>query len=310
MKKKNKTFVHTHHGQEKTLDIWLSSFARTNLHLDWSRTYCKKAIETRQLTVKSMGQRLTKASDKIKPGSKILLYIPVLMLKKSKVEIKNKVDLDPSHLVWEDPYLLIASKPKGIPSLQTLDPSRDYFLQSVKRLLMHRGDKKPYLALHHRLDVETSGLMLFCKKKSLNKSVGELFAKRQIEKTYHAVCSIKDQLSVSDHWEFKNYLAKAPGRTLKMHAVKSGGSFAHTTFSLLKEMTGHCLIECKPHTGRTHQIRVHLAQNHLPIVNDKLYGQGEDDSLLKLHAVSLKFKHPVTEEEIFVEDTCYNPEGN
>lgn len=303
--KKYKTFFWKEAGQGHTpLDLYLTEKLFTDAHIKVSRRECKSSIENGDISAFINNKKVFKSSTKVTNKDSIKAIISLSFLKKhSNEDIKNKVELKDSDILWEDRWLLIARKPKGMPSLQTLDPKRDYFLAAVKRLLIARGEKDPYLVLHHRLDVETSGVMLFCKKKSLNKKVGELFSQRKIQKTYQALCHYKhDHDFKNKSWEVKNYLKKSDGRPLRMSVVEKSGDFAHTHFRLIEKHENTVLIEAKPHTGRTHQIRVHLAHQSLPIVNDSLYGSAVDSSLLKLHAVCLEFNHPESNELIKVQD--------
>jgi RluA family pseudouridine synthase len=302
--KKYKTFTWKSELVEMIpLDLFLVKKIYEDAHIKVSRKECKSSIENSDITAFINKRKVFKSSTKVSLNDHIKIDIALSLLKKHSTEdIKNKVELRPEDIIWEDRWLLVARKPKGIPSLQTLDPKRDNFLAAVKRLLVSRGERDPYLVLHHRLDVETSGVMLFCKKKSLNKKVGELFSQRKIQKTYHALCSLSEnQETPNKAWETKNYLKKSDARPLKMNAVLSGGDFAHTSFKVLEKYNETILIEARPHTGRTHQIRVHLAGLDLPIVNDSVYGPSEKsatNNLLCLHAVSLEFIHPETKEHL------------
>ena len=287
------------------LDQFLCFHFEKTIKVPISRKKCKVIIERRDIIVTINDKKVTKASYKVSSHDQIEVSVPLQLIKELSIvlEIKDKIELTEQHIIWEDKQLLIASKPKGIPSLQTLDPRRDYFLAAVKRLLLKRDEREGYLALHHRLDVETSGLMLFSKKKSLNKDIGELFSKRKIQKTYHAKCHFSQELK-KKNWEIKNYLKQKEKRSLKRISVKSGGDFAHSSFEIINidQQNKTILVAAMPHTGRTHQLRVHLSEYGYPIVGDSVYGVRESDEILQLHCKKLAFRHPITNEAIEVTD--------
>lgn len=295
----------------ESCDSYVAKLAKDKLHVTWKVEECHRLIFKRILMLAVNQKKIANPKELLQHGDHLSLRVPLDLLKKNANEqsVHTTIELSDDAIVWQDRWLLVARKPKGIPSQQTLDPKRDYFQAAVKRLLEKQGEIDPYLILHHRLDVDTSGLMLFCRKKSLNKAVGELFAHRKIKKTYHALCEVPEGFSDSQ-WEVKNYLAQKNERPLKMHSVLSGGDQAHTSFKVIEKLNDKLLIECRPHTGRTHQIRVHLAEYGLPIIGDKLYGE-EDDNPLQLHAVALEFQHPDNEELITIRDQSQTiPSGN
>jgi len=290
---------------QMSIDLFICEHLKKDAHIEISRKKLKSLIDQKIIQLSVNKKNVSKASTKVVRQDNVSALIPIALLKEltRNIEIKDKINLTIDHIIWEDQKLLIASKPKGLPSLQTLDPKRDYFLAAIKRLLVQRDGRENYLALHHRLDVETSGLMLFCKKKSLNKDIGELFSKRKIHKEYHALCSYHS-LPQNLSWEIKNYLKQIDKRSLKRSSVKSGGDFSHSSFSVIKtnESEKTILIKAIPHTGRTHQLRVHLSEFGLPIIADRVYGKSLDNVALQLHCKKLSFTHPVTHEIIEVTD--------
>src|SRR5690606_31332787 len=110
-----------------------------------------------------------------------------LKKRSQKVAVRKELALSEEDLLFEDDILLIVKKPCGIPSQPTLDPKRDSMVSALTRFLKERDKRDGYLALHHRLDVDTSGALVFCRKKSFNKAVSELFSERKIEKCYLAL---------------------------------------------------------------------------------------------------------------------------
>lgn len=209
-------------------------------------------------------------------------------------------------LLFEDEYFLIAVKPAGVPSQATLDKSRPDFYSLLRKQESERGCA--YLGLHHRLDRDTSGLMIFTKTPEANIPLANLFREHKIQKTYRCLIQKKPK---QDSWEEQNYLDEVRDpktKKMKMVRVNSGGKPAHTLFRVIERFSGGSLIEAKPLSGRMHQIRVHLAEKSYGIFGDDLYPAPKNEFAprLMLHAFSLEFVHPFTGEEIYVE--CPLPE--
>lgn len=195
-------------------------------------------------------------------------------------------------ILFEDQDLVAIEKPAGLPSQPTLDRRRKNIFDLLK---LQRPDISIFL--HHRLDLDTSGIMLFGKSERINKPLGELFKNHEIQKTYVFWAKKGREIKISE-WTVKNHLAPVKGsnkQIMRMVVVKSGGWAAETDFKLLQETEEAYLIEAKPKTGRTHQIRVHTAQDRRPILGDRLYGgKSEQTSRMLLHAHKLSFVHPIT----------------
>jgi len=210
-------------------------------------------------------------------------------------------------LILETDGLLIVNKP---PHLSTLEDRVDR-----NNLLKSAREYCPQAQVCHRLDKETSGIVVFAKNNTMYKHMSNLFEKRKIDKLYHAV-------SGGIH-NFQNVEVDAPITTLTHGVVKIdhvGGKKSTTYFKTLKAYRNASLIECRPITGRTHQIRIHLAILEAPIIEDLQYGgkhfylssikprfnlKKDSDELplikrVALHANALKFKNPGGK-EIFVE---------
>lgn len=206
-------------------------------------------------------------------------------------------------ILFEDVNFLAAEKPAGLPSQPTLDKRRpDFFTQLKDQLQKERGVDF-YLGLHHRLDRDTSGVMIFTKTKKANEPLANLFKKHLIQKTYICLTRFK---KCPEQWEIQNYLAEVRDpilKKMKMRSVQSGGSKAHTRFRKIRTFKKGCLIEAQPLSGRMHQIRVHLAELGMGIFGDDIYPAPTSPLAprLMLHAQSLEFTHPFTGEFIKVE---------
>ncbi len=198
-------------------------------------------------------------------------------------------------ILFEDKWLLIVNKPAGLPTQPTVDRKRP----SLYSLLLE-SKKWPYIGLHHRLDVPTSGLVLLTKNKDANKGVSELFKGRNLEKNYIClVQGVPEETSFSCQNHLKALKLKT-GKT-KMISTQSGGDFAHTEFEVLQRYPTSSLLKASPHTGRMHQIRTHLADLKFPILGDSLYFKADRRfPRLLLHAFELNFKHPNTGQQLKV----------
>ena len=223
----------------------------------------------------------------------------------------TEVTLDPALIAYEDETLIVIDKPSGLPTQPTLDPNRANLFDLLKKMIRER-DKAPdaYIGLHHRLDKDTSGLVLFTKNESANKGVSELFSKHEIQKTYQCLCWRSPEarkLEVGESFTIENYLGRVSERGGKTQygAVKSGGDLAITHFKVLEVFRDRYWLQAMPQTGRTHQIRVHCAEMLMPILGDSLYfpervSMIASNPRLMLHASELKFKHPLSAKEIVV----------
>lgn len=210
-------------------------------------------------------------------------------------------------MVFEDEHLLVVNKPSG---WNTHAPS-PFAGEGIYDWLRHREPRWSSLAIIHRLDKETSGLIVFGKTPLANRSLTEQFAGRNIQKKY---------LLLTDRApRQKSFTAKSKiHRVGERYASGGHGDEAETIFSVAANVkrlktkspdpveslpVGRYGIEAKPLTGRTHQIRVQAAENGCPILGDKLYG-GSPFHRVCLHAAELSFKHPATGAEASFRAPC------
>lgn len=224
---------------------------------------------------------------------------------------------DPERILFEDEWLIVVDKPAGVPTQPTLDARRPSVQSMLGTFLRERDGGEPYLGLQHRLDRDTSGVLLFTRDPRANAGVTALFAGKAVRKTYLAIAV--SGAGAPDSWEVSNHLAVIGrvGKASRFGAVRSGGDAARTTFRVVERLSGAILVEASPQTGRTHQIRVHLAEGGYPILGDPLYGgpthlrAGGNGGVVQaprvmLHAAGIAFVHPITQASLQV--TCSQPE--
>lgn len=240
-------------------------------------------------------------------------------------------EVNEESVLYEDEYLIFINKPAKFPTEKTIVTDRDNLHDAVVRYLWKKNPSlrnPPYVGIMHRLDKDTSGVILFTKKREVNKAIFDMFdsgklelnedgknSQRQVTKTYLAL--VKDSAKIKNEFTVKNYLgritAKSAGCKWGQVPEKSGGLISVTEFKVRKRENGYCLLECHPVTGRTHQIRVHLSGMGTPIVGDVIYGRTDERAnwnlkeessgkaqRLMLHAESLELIHPVTKEKLLI----------
>lgn len=208
---------------------------------------------------------------------------------------------EPIPILHEDRSVLAMDKPPGWMLVPLSWQKTNRNLQAAIEASLAAGHywarsrHLKFLRYIHRLDAETSGILLFGKSIGAVNSIGELFETRKMEKVYLAVT---DRAPKEKQWICRLSLARDPdqiGRIL----VSPEGKVADTEFRLLASERGRHLIEARPHTGRQHQIRVHLAESGCPILGDTLYGQA-DDQPMALRAVGLAYRDPFTRKDVFI----------
>jgi tRNA pseudouridine32 synthase/23S rRNA pseudouridine746 synthase len=207
---------------------------------------------------------------------------------------------DEPRVVYEDEHLLVVNKPSGMLTV----PGRGATMQDcVMTRLRARYPEATGQMVVHRLDLDTSGLLLAAKDPAIASALQRLFSLREIDKHYVAWL---DGDVTGDHGHVHLPLRMdIDDRPRNIHDPVHGKP-AHTEWQVLARENGRTRVKFTPHTGRTHQLRVHAAHPDgldAPIVGDRLYGRTapDEDERLLLHAERLAFVHPVTGEEVVVE---------
>jgi 23S rRNA pseudouridine1911/1915/1917 synthase len=204
--------------------------------------------------------------------------------------IRRFYEVDPVRIIFRDRFLLMYDKEAGIPSQQTPYDGYNNVFAALIRHLTREASPGRYAALHNRLDRETSGLLVFALEKRANEPLGRAFQQRRIKKEYLAWVEGNPE---KDSWTHVCEISKVGG---KYKAVGKGeGKKAETLFRVLRREQGRALLLASPLTGRTHQIRIHLAEAGHPVVGDRAYG-AEPDRRVYLHAWRLTLQHPISGE--------------
>jgi RluA family pseudouridine synthase len=197
-----------------------------------------------------------------------------------------------SPIVWSDEHLVVINKPAGLRSIV------DGYDVSLPHL---RSEFEPLLGrlwIVHRLDKDTSGLIVLARNAPAHRNLNLQFDQSAVHKLYHCV------VIGMPEWHTKTIdlpLRKDGDRQHRTVINIQRGKSARTEVAVLEIGNGQSMVEARPYSGRTHQIRVHLAAIGYPIVGDRLYGKQvniADDTRMALHACQLGFQHPVTGEDL------------
>ena len=212
--------------------------------------------------------------------------------------------LDNKHLpkglsiLFEDSDILVVDKPPGLLTMGTdTDKTRTayYFLTDYVRKGCARSQKRIFIV--HRLDRETSGVLIFAKNME-----SKLRLQKQWEETDKKYLAVVQGKLKEKQGTITTYLAENKAHVVYSTSDATRGKLSSTAYKVLKETKGHSLLEVGLLTGRKHQIRVHLADIGHPVLGDKKYGHGNKGyNRLALHAISISFNHPVTNERLTFE---------
>lgn len=278
------------------IDAYLAS-CLSNL----SRSYLQKILKAGGVTVAGKPVR---ASFRLFEGAEIRLDIP-------EEQEPNILPEDiPLDILYEDNELLVVNKPKGM----VVHPAAGHYSHTLVNALMYHcrgqlsginGVLRPGIV--HRIDKDTTGVLVVCKTDLAHRSLAEQLAVHSITRKYRAIAY---GLFKEDAFTVEGNIGRHPVERKKMAVHVRNGKPAVTHVQVLERLKGFSYVECSLETGRTHQIRVHLSSVGHPLLGDELYGpkkcpvaglQGQT-----LHAMVLGFRHPVTDE--YLEFTAPLPE--
>ena len=308
----NETFTVTAQDKDKGTRLdKLLSLGKSGL----SRSRLKSLIEEGAVTC--AGETITDASLRVKPGQCFSVEIP------QAKEYEPEAEDIPLEIVYEDDDLLVLNKPAGM----VVHPAAgNYSGTLVNALLHHCGDslsgiggvKRPGIV--HRLDKETSGLMVVAKNDIAHVALSEQFAAHSLQRAYQAI--VWGVPSPTED-RIEGNIGRSAQNRKKMAVVSHGGKHAITNYKVVKPVGQFAsLVECRLETGRTHQIRVHLNNRGYTIVGDALYGRTPSRFLRALnvdqkaefsafnrhalHAYLIGFLHPRTKEELVFQNELPN----
>lgn len=258
---------------------------------EFSRSYLQQLLE--QGAVQLNHKTATKASAKVKLADVITIEMrPTAQSQSFKPEV---MALD---VVYEDAYLMVVNKPAGL----VVHPAPGNWQGTLLNgLLAHHAGAAmvPRAGIVHRLDKDTSGLMVVAKDRSTMDALVALIARRDVSRRYLALAH--KPWKGAELQKVDAPIGRDPRNRLRMAVVdlaQHAGKEARTDITCWDTTSAHCLVHCKLHTGRTHQIRVHMLSLGHPLVADALYGGAPAGDMQRqaLHAFRLSFVHPVTAE--------------
>jgi Pseudouridylate synthases, 23S RNA-specific len=288
-------------GQVETLLQFLLRRFRYLDDQEW-----KENIDAKRIWVDG---RLGKASLTLHDNQKIIYYRPDFL----EPEVDSQFDI-----IYEDDFLIALCKSGNLPT----SPSGKYYKNTLVNLVKSRfGMKKLYTL--HRLDRETSGVIIFAKRHEIAQTMAALFRKKQIQKKYTAILNghlpQSSGKAISEAYIYLPIGKDSNSKIRIKQSVSSSGKPCQTYFSEKEKIGDLSLVEVRPITGRTHQIRVHAAHIGCAVLGDKLYGLTDDgflrwlsegdDYLLEqnfplhrqlLHASEIRFEHPVKKNETVI----------
>jgi len=253
-----------------------------------SRTRIVEMISAGEVLVN--GVATTKPGQSLKPGQ--VVEAPEIDETPPHDLAPAKMDLD---IVFEDDALIAVNKPRGLathPAASLKEPSLVNGLLALGMALSTEGEAfRPGIV--HRLDKETTGLIVVAKTDAAHRILAKSIADKDTQRRYLAVAAGK----VSEgRFRVDAPIGRDPSYRVRMKADPKGKP-AQTEFRLVKDLGYASLLAAKLHTGRTHQVRVHLAAIGHPVLGDELYAKGEQrEGPMQLHAAFLAFAHPVTSE--------------
>lgn len=267
--------------------------ALTDYFDNYSRSFIKNLF-TKELIL--VNGKAAKPSYKVSCGDTIDISIPEPV----SVEIQpENIKLD---IVYEDDDIIIVNKPKNM----VVHPAPSHYSGTLVNALMYHfqnnlstinGEFRPGIV--HRIDMDTTGLLVICKNDKAHQYISNQLSEHSITRKYYAICYDNIQ---EDEGTIDAPIGRNPNDRKKMAINYKNGRRAVTHFKVLERINNkYSFIECQLETGRTHQIRVHMASINHPILGDEIYCKRKNEFNLKgqtLHAGVLGFIHPTTHEYI------------
>ena len=280
---------------DERLDKWISSALP-----DLSRSYIQKCIKDHNVLINGKAQ---KASYRLKVDDEVLFDIP------EAVEPNIEAENIPINILYEDEDVLIVDKPKEM----VVHPAPGHYNGTLVNAVMYHckdnlsginGVMRPGIV--HRIDRNTTGSLIICKNDHSHNAIAAQLKEHTITRKYRAIVH---GVIVQDTGTVKSSISRDPKDRKKMAVVDVNGKPAVTHYTVLQRFKEYTYIECRLETGRTHQIRVHMASIGHPLLGDEVYGQRKSPYHLEgqtLHAMVIGFIHPTNGE--YMEVTAPLPE--
>ena len=282
---KEAVFLVSEEDGGQRIDLYLS-----NAQEELSRSYISRLITEERVLIN--GDPVKKSSVKTSSGDRVTLMVPESVIPDI---LPEDIPLD---ILYEDKDVIVVNKPKGM----VVHPSFGHFSGTlVNALLFHckdlsgiNGVLRPGIV--HRIDKDTTGSIIACKNDFAHESIAKQLKDHSIKRLYRTI--------VIGNLKEDGVIDKPIGRSKndrKKMGIVSNGKNAVTHYHVLESFGNHTYAECRLETGRTHQIRVHMASIGHPVMGDKVYGNGKSpyntDGQV-LHAMTLGFIHPTSGEYI------------
>ena len=253
---------------------------------EFTRTRIQQLIKDKNITVNG---KATKSSYKIEENDEIAIEVPEAETTEIKPE-NIKIDI-----VYEDSDIAVINKQAGL----VVHPAHGHYsgtlvnaiLYHIKDLSGINGEIRPGIV--HRLDKDTSGLIVIAKNDKVHTTLTEMFQEKKIRKTYLAI--LKGKLNKSEG-KIVTQIGRDKNDRKKMTVIDdiTKGKNAITNYKVVSQNNLFTLVKVNIETGRTHQIRVHMRHLGYPILGDSVYGRKDNEKRQMLHAYKLEFLHPVT----------------
>ena len=261
--------------------------------LDISRSKVQRLIEEEKVLV---NEKSTSSNYKVHLNDEIEVL--------SDLDFSMNIEKEdiPIDILYEDNDLLVVNKESGM----VVHPAAGNFSHTLVNALLYKFDlegmDKERPGIVHRIDKDTSGVMVVAKNEKTLELLSEMIKKKEVERIYVALV---DGIIMHDTGDIDAPIGRDPNNRQKMMVTDVNSKDAFTHFRVLKRYKNDnkTLIECKLSTGRTHQIRVHMAYIGYPIYNDPVYGKSKKTTEFGqfLHSKTIKFIHPITKKEVMCE---------